>query len=193
MTVRMRAGLPWPRRRSNAAHVSESTELLAPHEGRSWCAIHTKARHEKKIAAFCGGLRIPCYLPLALHRTFSGGKVNTFELPMFPGYVFAAVAPTDWLPLKQTNSVAQRIETRNETGLLRDLSHVRILELARVELAAATTLRRGQRVVVIAGPLVGVEGVVVRQKNRTRLQVAIEAIGQGLLLDIERDALVPLV
>jgi transcription antitermination factor NusG len=173
--------------------VSESTDLLVQREGRAWCAIHTKARHEKKIAAVCGGLRIPCYLPLALHRTFSGGKVNTFELPMFPGYVFAAVAPADWLPLKQTNSVAQRIETRNERGLLRDLAHVRTIELAHLELATAPTLKRGQRVVVVSGPLTGVEGVVVRQKNRTRLQVAIEAIGQGLLLDVERDALAPLV
>ena len=170
-----------------------ATELLVPHPDRRWCAIHTKARHEKKVAAVCTGLGAPSYLPTIIHRTFSGGKVNTFELPMFAGYVFAAVGARDWLPLKQTNSVAQRLDTRDEPGLLRDLAHVRTIELAHVELALATTLRRGQRVIVPAGPLAGVEGTVIRYKNRTRLQVFVETIGQGVLVDVPQDALTPLV
>jgi transcription antitermination factor NusG len=141
----------------------------------------------------CEALRVPCYLPLRVHRTVSGGKVNTFHLPMFPGYVFAAVSAADWLPLKRTNSVADRIEARDEAGLLRDLQNVLTVERAQVDLVTAATLKPGQKVIVASGPLAGVTGTVLRYKNRTRLQVVIEAIGQAVVLDVDRDSVVPVV
>jgi len=165
--------------------------ILQAFPDRRWSVLHTRARHEKKVAAVCEGLAVPSYLPLCPHRTFSGGKVNTFQLPMFPGYVFAALAPGDLLHLKRTNSVAQRIEPTDEQGLLRDLGNVLLIERAGVELAAAPTLGEGQRVMVTSGPLAGVTGTVVRHKNRTRLQVAVGAIHQGIVIDVAREALAP--
>ncbi|MBW2536258.1 MAG: transcription termination/antitermination NusG family protein, partial [Deltaproteobacteria bacterium] len=69
---------------------SDEHPLLRAHEGRRWSVLHTRARHEKKVASACQRLAVPVYLPLRVSRTFSGGKVNTFQVPMFPGYVFAA-------------------------------------------------------------------------------------------------------
>ncbi len=166
--------------------------LLHLYEGREWCALHTRARHEKKVAAVCQGLRVPCYLPLRLHRTVSGGKLNTFHLPIFPGYVFAALAPGETSELKRTNSIAQRIEARDQQGLLCDLANVQTIERAQVELEASPILDEGQRVLVARGPLAGVTGRVLRHKNRHRLQVVVDAIQQALLLDVERDDLIPL-
>ena len=165
--------------------------LLQVYTDRRWCAIHTRARHEKKVAAACGALKLPCYLPLRIHRTFSGGKVNTFQLPMFPGYVFAAVTAGETTHLKRTGSVAQRIEAADESLLLRDLANVLLVESAEVETAEVRRLEPGQRVIVMAGPLAGVTGVVQRYKNRTRLQIVVGAIGQGILIDVSEDVLLP--
>jgi transcription antitermination factor NusG len=157
---------------------------------RSWCALHTRARHEKKVAAACQRLELPSYLPLMIHRTFSGGKVNTFHLPMFSGYVFAALAPGDLATLKRTNSVAQRIEAPDQPALLADLRNVARVEAAQLEIQTAATLRRGQRVMVVSGPFAGVTGTVLRYKNRTRLQIAVGAIQRAIILDVSRDDLV---
>ena len=159
-------------------------QLLRPHEGRGWCVLHTRARHEKKVDAACRQLEVPAWLPLRISRTVSGGKVNTFHVPMFSGYVFAALGPGELSVLKRTNSVAQRIETRDEAGLLRDLLGVRVVERAGLEVELSPTFRRGQKVLVTGGPLAGVTGVVVRQKNRRRLQVSVEAIMQAVLVDV---------
>lgn len=156
---------------------------------RRWCALHTRARHEKKVDTACRALGIPSYLPLRINRTFSGGKVNTFFLPMFPGYLFAALKTGEITQLKRTNSVAQRLEPEDEAGLLNDLRQVRTVELAQVELEVSSKFRRGQRVVVVQGPLAGVEGKVVRYKNRRRLQVAIGAINQAILVDVSGEDL----
>lgn len=178
---------------TGASDATDATEtVLQLYPGRGWCALHTRARHEKKVAGVCQGLRVPCYLPLRLHRTFTGGKVNTFRLPIFPGYVFAALAPGEVSELKRTNSIAQRIDARDQEGLLRDLGNVARVVRAQVELEASPILSEGQQVMVTRGALAGVTGLVVRHKNRHRLQVMVEAIHQGLLLDVDRDDLIPL-
>jgi hypothetical protein len=175
---------------ANAANDA-APSVLQLHPGRDWCALHTRARHEKKVAGVCQGLRVPCYLPLRLHRTFTGGKVNTFRLPIFPGYVFAALAPGEVSELKRTNSIAQRIEARDQEGLLRELGNVARVVSAQIDLEASPILAEGQRVLVTRGALAGVTGLVVRHKNRHRLQVVVEAIHQALLLDVDRDDLIP--
>jgi len=143
------------------------------------------------VSAVCESLGIPHYLPLTVHRTVSGGKVNTFLLPMFPGYLFASLGEGDLLPLKQTHSVAQRIETRCEADLIKDLGQILTLEQSGLDLSTPMALQQGQRVMVRRGPLAGVTGAVVRYKNRNRLQVAIEAIQQAILLDVNREDLLP--
>ena len=52
-----------------------------------------------------GWAHTPASLPLRTSRTFSGNKGNTFRVPMFPGYVFAALGSGEMLDLKRTNSV----------------------------------------------------------------------------------------
>lgn len=171
--------------------MGDEKTLLRPHEDRRWCALHTRARHEKKVLAACERLAVPAYLPLHVSRTFSGGKVNTFNVPMFAGYVFAALQPGELSQLKRTNSVAQKIDAEDEQGLLRDLRSVRTVEVAALELELSPSFRRGQRVLVTEGPLAGVVGTVVRYKNRKRLQVAVEAINQAILVEVPKEALVP--
>lgn len=166
--------------------------LLRTYPDRRWCALHTRARHEKKIERACDHLGVPSYLPLRIHRTFSGGKTNTFHLPMFPGYLFAALAPGEAGELKRTGSLAQRIETVDEAALLHDLANVLAVERAQVEASLPRRLEAGQRVVVAAGPLCGVTGMVVRHKNRRRLQVVVGAIGQGILVDVAEADLLPI-
>ena len=167
-----------------------SAEEIRAHEGRRWCALHTRARHEKKVVAACQRLAVPAYLPLRISRTVSGGKVNTFHVPMFAGYVFAALRPGEISELKRTNSVAHKIDAEDEPGLIRDLSGVYAVEQAQLELELSPTFHRGQKVLVTTGPLAGIEGRVVRHKNRTRLQVEVAAIHQAILVEVAESAVV---
>jgi transcription antitermination factor NusG len=179
---------------AQAIPCPDSTEdpLLRTYPDRKWCAIHTRARHEKKVAAACSMYHLPNYLPLRMNQTFSGGRLNTFHLPMFPGYVFAALRPGDISELKRTNSVAQKLEPEDQQRLLVDLINIRRVELAHRELTVDVPFQRGQAVMVTRGPLTGVKGMVVRYKNSHRLQVAIEAIKQVILVDVAKDDIAPL-
>jgi transcription antitermination factor NusG len=59
-----------------------------------WFVAHTKPRREKKLAAYCErhGLAatLPCYESAHKYR----GKTVIFRKPLFPGYVFLKLEPT---------------------------------------------------------------------------------------------------
>ena len=46
-------------------------------------------------------------------------------------------------------------------------------------------LRRGQRVRVLSGPLEGLTGIVVRQKNRTRFVISLELLMRSVAVEID--------
>jgi transcription antitermination factor NusG len=54
-----------------------------------------------------------------------------------------------------------------------------------VELEVRPFLAEGQWVEVREGPFAGVRGVVVERRNRRRVLVGLEAIGQGLEIDVD--------
>jgi transcriptional antiterminator NusG len=47
-------------------------------------------------------------------------------------------------------------------------------------------VRRGQRVRMSSGPLEGLTGVVVRQKNRTRFVISLELLMRSVAVEIDR-------
>jgi len=167
-----------------------ASSFIVAHSDRRWCVLHTRARHEKKVCLACQSQGIPCYLPLRTHRTFSGGKVNTFLLPVFPGYVFAALGQNDFSSLKRTQSVAQRLDPPNQKQFIIEMNRVYQVEQTGMQIECAETLSMGQAVMVKSGPLSGLIGKVVRYKNRTRLQIEIAAIQKGILIEISRKNLV---
>ena len=53
-------------------------------------------------------------------------------------------------------------------------------------------LKVGRRVRVTAGPLEGLEGIVIRKKNRLRFILSLDLIGRSTSLDVEAAALEPI-
>lgn len=53
-------------------------------------------------------------------------------------------------------------------------------------------LQVGRRVRVVRGPLAGVEGIVVRRKNRSRLVLSFELIQRAMAIEMDEGDLVPL-
>jgi len=111
---------------------------------------------------------------------------------MFPGYVFVALAAGELLHLKRTNSVAQKIEAADEEALVYDLRSVQRIERTNLDVVTSSKLEDGERVKVLRGPLAGITGSILRHKNRTRLQIVVEAIRQAVIVDVAAEDVVSL-
>jgi len=158
-------------------------------EGANWYALYTAPRHEKSVADQINRCGISCFLPL--YRSIRRWKDRRKELAMvlFPGYVFVHVAPQDRLQVLQLPG-AVRIITFNghpialpeqEIELLRGrLSSTHLME-------PHPYLRVGRRIRVRSGSLQGLEGIIVRKKDRCRLVFSIDLIMRSVAVEVDED------
>ncbi len=152
----------------------------------SWWVLHTRARHEKALAAELDESGINLFLPLiSVTRRYGRRRVNIF-LPLFPGYLFVAfVSEEDRIRCLRTQRVARTIRVENQDRLREELEHIRRALVLGQRLQLYPGIKTGRRCRVISGPLKGVEGVVVRRNKKGRIYLEVDILGQSAMVDVE--------
>ncbi len=151
-----------------------------------WYAVYTFPRHEKAVTAQLKTKSVEAYLPLFERLNRWKDRMARVQLPLFPGYVFARI------PLKD------RVKVLESPGVLRFVGfngHPTPLPEGEIEsLRSYLSFRKaepfpyltvGKRVEVKAGPLAGLEGVVIRRKGKMRIVVSIDSIQRSIALELE--------
>jgi len=166
-------------------------EALYEEAGKYWSAVRTKARCEKKAATWCERCGIPYYLPLRRSVRRYEKRRAEFLVPLFTGYIFALIAPEEKTDLATSPHVAVVLlpDTMMAATLVRELNDVLVLERAvgEGELEVRPEIEVGKLVEIRGGPLAGVHGVVTQRRNRCRLTVNVEMVGQSVSLDVDAD------
>lgn len=145
-----------------------------------WWAFYTLSRREKDLCRRLLQLEIPFFCPIISRRSrSSSGRTRISHVPLFPGYVFVRAGAEQRAAALTTNCVSRTLQVVDGVDLQQDLVHVRRLIEADVALTPESRLAAGTRVRVRSGPLMGVEGVVLKRHNRDRLLVAVRFLQQG--------------
>ncbi len=172
-----------PPRRVAPAAVAPG-EWIVPGAGH-WWVLHTRARNEKRVAGMLAEQQVRHYLPLVtVHHTYAKGKA-TFDVPLFPGYVFLCGNHNDCDKARRTNRIASILHVEDQERLRAELRHIyRVVEGGKaVELFPA--LQAGQRCRITRGALQGVEGVVLRHGGRCRMYLSVSTLGQSALVEVD--------
>ncbi|HBO43954.1 MAG TPA: antitermination protein NusG [Planctomycetaceae bacterium] len=156
-----------------------------PDPRRAWWTIYTRSRQEKALARELAARRISFFLPLINKKTQYGRRTITSSLPLFPNYVFLFGSEEDRVASLATNRVSRILAVSNGDDLRRDLIHVRRLIASGVPLTVESRWTPGQRVRVKRGPLMGLEGTILRRQGQTRLLVSVDFLQQGASVAIE--------
>lgn len=155
-----------------------------------WYACYTRARHEKRVEGLLRERGIESYLPQVTRTRQWKDRRKRVGFPLFPGYVFGHFTLRQLHPVLSTPGVSTIIRINGYPTPIpgADIENVRrfvaALEATGTEPEVRPFLSAGQRVRVADGPFEGVEGVVIEQRGRRRVLVGLEAIGQGLEVDI---------
>ena len=157
-----------------------------------WYALYTRSNHEKQVAAHLARNGVENYLPLyETVREWSDRRIH-LHLPLFAGYLFVHTALRERLPILQTPGVVRLVGAGGHPVPLDGSQIDRLREgLARVSATPWARLPAGQRVRVISGPLMGLEGVLVRRKSGPRVVISIDLIQRCFIADVDIEALVP--
>ena len=153
-------------------------------EGR-WWVLHTKPRNEKAVAADLLDKGVSLFLPLVESRRTYRGRARFARIPLFPGYVFLCGGPEDRQAALRTNRIANVLEVADQQRLRADLRQIQRVVEGPEPVDLYPRLRRGRRCRVIAGPLAGLEGVVLRRRGPWRVYIGVEFLGQSAELEID--------
>ncbi len=171
-------------------HAAASFE---PDAALNWYALYTRPRHEKCVAHQIEQRSISCFLPV--YRTVRRWKDRRkeLELALFPGYVFVHLALQDRLRVLQLPSAVRLVSFNGQPAALPEAE----IDGLRERLSRAATvephpyLRVGRRVRVCAGPMEGLEGIVVRRKERCRVVFSLDLIMRSVAVEVDESDVEP--
>jgi len=154
-----------------------------------WTAVYTKPRCEKVVNEYCRRHSIACYVPLRRRaKRYQRRTVETF-LPMFSGYVFVQLHPEMKTILLESHKVVTvlQIEDTQEDLLIHELNQLQQLEQLQLEedLIVQPKLIPGTPVQVVVGPLAGLTGIVQHRKNKARVSINVEILGQSVSAELD--------
>lgn len=152
-----------------------------------WWVVHTKSRNEKALAHDLVGRNICYFLPMSWKVRQRSRRTFRSLLPLFGGYLFFCGDESQRIELLQTNRVANLINVKDQQNLIDELVQIEQALRAGAPLTPHKYVKAGQRCRVIAGPLIGLEGVVVRAKGVMRLVLQVDILGQAASVEIDLD------
>src|SRR6266850_8408967 len=146
-----------------------------------WYAVYTIANHEKRVAQQLGQRSIEHLLPLYESVRHWKDRRVRLQMPLFPGYVFVRFALRDRLQVLQIPSVAHLVSFGGHPAPLPE-EDIRVIQTCLnhgCPVEPHPYLQAGRRARVRSGPLQGMEGIILRRKNRTRFVLSFELIARS--------------
>jgi len=155
-----------------------------------WTCVRTRPRWEKRFSRWLVAHDLPHFLPLIEHSSRSHRKVHHTEVPLFPGYVFVR-----GLHGKQrfanSDCVVRLLlpaEGHEAHRLAEDILAIHTLLAAGTHPALLEKeWEPGQRVHILAGPLMGVTGQFLRKGDKGQLVVWVDLLGVGAAVNLDPD------
>lgn len=153
----------------------------------SWYALYARHQHEKVVAELLSKKGFNVFLPLydATHRWKD--RLKKLSLPLFPSYVFLKGGLDRQLHIMTTPGVRSIVSSAGRVAMIPEEQIEAIKRMVEGPLRAEPHpfLNCGDRVRVRCGPLEGIEGILVRKKNLTRLVISIEMLMKSVAVEID--------
>jgi transcription antitermination factor NusG len=164
------------------------------HVQEQWFALRVRSRYEKLVATMANSMGFEDFLPVyQSHRRWSD-RVKLVELPLFPGYVFCRLNAEHRLPLLTIPGVLHFVGIGRVPVPIADAEIAAIQKALQSGVSAEPWpfLEAGHRVRLEAGPLAGLEGILVESPKKDRVVVSVTLLNRSVAVGIERHWVRPL-
>ena len=171
----------------------ESTSQLPPlgfvPEESNWYAVHTMARHEKRIAAQFEEKRVCTFVPLLQQIRRWSDRRTMVGVPMFSCYAFVRIVQTteERLKVLRTPGVLGFVGSERQGTPIPDdqVENLRTAIRGKIPCALHPFVSAGKRVRIRGGSLDGVEGILVRQGGEQSVVVSVELLQRSVAIRVE--------
>jgi transcription antitermination factor NusG len=158
-----------------------SQRLEAP-----WYAIYTRHQHEKMVAQILTSKGFNTFLPLYATTHDWKDRKKALLLPLFPCYVFLRGDIERRLQIVTTPGIYGLVSSAGQPAAIPDteIEAIRRVVDSGVRVETHPFLECGHRVRIKCGPLTGIEGILVRKKNISRLVLSVEILGTAAAIEV---------
>jgi transcription antitermination factor NusG len=153
----------------------------------NWYALYTCPRHERCVAEQIEQRSISCFLPVYRSVRRWKDRRKELELALFPGYVFVRIALENKLRVLELPGAVRLVSFNGKPAAI----PAEEIEVLRDRLSGARSiephpyLRTGRRVRVRHGAMAGLEGIIVRRKDRCRVVFSIDLIMRSVAVEVD--------
>jgi transcription antitermination factor NusG len=159
-----------------------------------WYAIHTRSHFELKVYEGFSGKSIEAFLPRCQVMSRRKDRRKKILVPMLPGYVFVHtdLDPKQYLDILKTVGVVRMVSFKGKPVAANDdeIASLMILDGTDRTVQNRAYINRGDRVMIMEGPLKGLIGFYLRHKGKSdKVVVSIELLRRSLAVEIEDWAL----
>jgi transcription termination/antitermination protein NusG len=161
---------------------------------QKWYAVHTRSRFEQKVYDGINGKSIKVFLPRIQVISRRTDRHKKIFVPLLPGYVFvnSTLDPNEYLNILKTAGVVRLIGFEGKPVPARDeeINSLMILDGTDRTVQNRDYINKGDKVIIMEGPLKGLVGFYLRQKGQgNKIVVSIDLLNRSLEVDIEDWAL----
>ena len=158
-----------------------------------WIAVYTKSRHEKVVIQELENKNIEAYCPIFKERRQWSDRKRWVEFPLFRSYVFAKIELKNSIYILQTMGVHHIIKFQGNISIIPDeiIQNIKSMIDGGFTVEQVEYFVKGDEVIVVDGPLKGMDGIVVKIKNENKLVLKVAAIQQAIAVQIHPGYLKP--
>ena len=160
---------------------------------KKWFAVYTKPRWEKKVFTLLQEKKITAYCPLNKVRKKWSDRYKIVHEPLFKSYVFVQVEENETANVRTVSGVVNFVYWNGKPAVIKEeeINTIRrfLNEYGHVEVEHIQ-FKPNQRVKIMSGVLMDVEGIVVRS-NKNKVQVILQNLGFKLTARLSANEIRP--
>jgi transcription antitermination factor NusG len=167
-----------------------SSTHLQPEPASLPCyAVRVRTRGEEYVANLLRHKDFQVLAPTFTELRRYSDRVCRVTSALFPGYIFARIGPQDLIRLLSTDGVSYVVRNGEAAGSLsrHETRAVEALCEGSESRHPCSYLRVGQRVRIDSGPFMGVEGVLAKVRDVTRVVVSVDSLCSSVSVEIGPD------
>lgn len=152
-----------------------------------WYAVYTRPRFEKQVYERLTEQGIEAYLPLVKTMRQWSDRKKMVEIPLFSSYVFVHIDRRQYDPVLHTHGVVKYVSFEGKAATIppEQIDNLKIIVNSNEKVETTWEKRKkGDRVMVTAGPLKGLRGELITDGDRRKVLVRIDKIDQNLTVEV---------
>jgi transcription antitermination factor NusG len=151
-----------------------------------WYALYTRHQHEKMVDQILTNKGFETFLPLYATTHNWKDRTKALSLPLFPCYVFLKGGIERRLQILTTPGIYGLVSSAGQPAAIPaiEIEAIRRVVESGARVEAHPYLKCGNWVRIKCGPLTGIEGILVRKKNISRLVLSVEILGTSAAIEV---------